>query len=155
MNILTEARRALVARLETITVANGYRTNAGQNVKTGWFAEVLQSEAVGFPLICVQKGKALDPEPGPYAVKASPGFSVVGAVSAGLDSYDDALDDLELDLLECLIPPGQGRFPKWVPRGITGMNIGASEQFPPGNGEAAASVLVPVHLSIIVEGKKT
>lgn len=35
MNILTQARLALVARLQTITVANGYRTNAGTNVRTG------------------------------------------------------------------------------------------------------------------------
>jgi hypothetical protein len=153
MNILTEARLALVARLQTITVANGYRTNAGQNVKTGWFSEVLESDSVGFPLIVVQKAKALDPDSGPGSIKAYPGFSVVGATDSGLDDYDDALDDIELDIIQCLIPPGSGRFPKWVPLGVTGMAVGASEQFPPGNGERAASVLVPVHLHTLIEAK--
>lgn len=153
MNILTEARLALVARLQTITVANGYRTNAGQNVKTGWFSEKIKSADVGFPMLCVQKATGLDPEAGPGAIKASPGFSIVGAVSAGLDDYDDALDDMELDIIQCLIPPGNGRFPKWVPIGVTGMIVGASEQFPPGNGESTASVLVPVHLHTLIEAK--
>lgn len=153
MNILTEARRALVARLETITVSNGYRTNAGHNVKTGWFAEKIKADDVSFPLICLQKATGLDPESGPGAIKASPGFSIVGAVSAGMDDYDDALDDIELDIIQCLVPPGQGRFPKWVPAGVTGMKIGASDQFPPGNGEIAASVLVPVHLHTLIEAK--
>jgi hypothetical protein len=153
MNILTEARLALVARLQTITVANGYRTNAGMNVRTGWFSEVLVSDDVSFPLICLQKGKGLDPDSGPGALKASPGFSVIGAVDAGLDDYDDALDDIELDIIQCLIPPGQGRFPKWVPTGVTGMKIGASDHFPPGNGERVASVLVPIHLHTLIEAK--
>jgi hypothetical protein len=153
MNILTEARLALVARLQTITVANGYRTNAGTNVRTGWFNEVLASGDVGFPLLCVQKSSGLDPESGPGALKAFPGFSVIGAVDAGLDDYDDALDDIELDIIQCLIPPGQGRFPKWVPTGVTGMKIGASDHFAPGNGEPAASVLVPIHLHTLIEAK--
>ena len=41
-NILTEVRKALVKRLETISTANGYLTNVGSNVKSGWFNEVVK-----------------------------------------------------------------------------------------------------------------
>lgn len=149
MNLLTDARAALVARLQTITVANGYRTNAGNNVRQGWFNEVLQSADMSFPVIVLQKAKGLDPVSGPGALKVYPGFSVVGAVSAGLDSYDDAIDDLELDLLRCLVP-NFGLPLGWTPRGISGITVGSAEQFPPGSGERTASVLVPVHLHAII-----
>lgn len=149
MNLLTEGRKALIARLQTITVANGYRTDAGLNVKSGWFNEVLQSDSVGFPLIVLQKAKNDHPEAGPGAVKAYPGFSVVGAVDVGLDDYDDALDDVELDLVRCLLP-SLGIPLSWAPRGVSGITVGAAEQFPPGSGERAASVLVPIHLHAII-----
>lgn len=152
MNILTEARRALVARLETITVSNGYRTNAGLNVKTGWFNEVLQSAELGFPLICLQKAKGLAPSAGPGVIKAIPGYYVVGAVSAGLDDYDDALEDLEHDLLTCLLPE-HGEWIRWAPRGVFSATLGPTEHFPPGNGESAASVLLPIHLHTIITGE--
>lgn len=97
-NPLGESRQALVQRLSTIAVANGYRADAGANVKTGWFNEVLQREKVGFPLIVVQKAKNLDPVPGPRAFKVAAGYYVIGAVDVGLDDYEGALDDLELDL---------------------------------------------------------
>ena len=147
MNILTEARRALVARLETITVANGYRTNAGQNVKTGWFAEVLESEAVGFPLICLQRAKGGDPLEGPGVITLAPAFYVIGAVDAGLDDYDSALEDIEIDLIRCLIT-GKGRPVEWMPRGTASVSLSTSEHYPPGNGERSASVMVPIQLAI-------
>lgn len=151
MNILTEARLALVARLQTITVANGYRTNAGQNVKTGWFSEILESDDVGFPLIVVQKAKALDPEQGAGAMRLFPGFNVVGAIDASLNDYDDALEAIELDILQCLLPE-HGQFMRWEyrPPGLCGVTVGAPESFPPGNGMSAASVLVPVHLQAVI-----
>lgn len=147
MNILTEARLALVARLQTITVANGYRTNAGQNVKTGWFAEVLESEAVGFPLICLQKAKGGDPVEGPGVIGLAPAFYVIGAVDAGMDDYDAALEDIELDLISCLIT-GKGRPVDWMPRGTVSVSLSTSEHYPPGNGERAASVMVPIQLAV-------
>jgi hypothetical protein len=147
MNILTEARLALVARLQTITVANGYRTNAGQNVKTGWFSEILESDDVGFPLICLQKAKGGDPVEGPGVIQLAPGFYVIGAVDAGLDDYDDALEDIELDLIRCLIT-GKGRPVEWMPRGTTSVSLSTSEHFPPGNGERASSVMLPIQLAL-------
>lgn len=147
MNILTQARLALVARLQTITVANGYRTNAGQNVKTGWFSEVLESAGVGFPLICLQKAKGGDPLEGPGVIQLAPGFFVIGAVDAGLDDYDSALEDIELDLIRCLITP-KGPPIAWMPRGTTAVALSTSEHFPPGNGERASSVMVPIQLAL-------
>lgn len=147
MNILTEARRALVARLETITVANGYRTNAGQNVVTGWFSEILESDSTTFPLICLQKAKGGDPVEGPGVIQLAPGFYVIGAVDAGLDDYDAALEDIELDLIRCLIT-GKWRPVEWMPRGTASVSISTSEHYPPGNGEPSASVMVPIQLAI-------
>lgn len=147
MNILTEARLALEARLQTITVANGYRTNAGQNVKTGWFAEVLAKEDVGFPLICLQRAKGGDPVEGPGVIQLAPGFYVIGAVDTGLDDYDDALEDIELDLIRCLITP-KGPPIAWMPRGTTAVSLSTSEHFPPGNGERASSVMLPIQLAL-------
>jgi len=147
MNILTQARLALVARLQTITVANGYRTNAGQNVKTGWFSEVLESEKVGFPLICLQKAKGGDPVEGPGVIQLAPGFYVIGAVDAGLDDYDKALEDIELDLIRCLITP-KGPAIQWMPRGTAAVSLSTSEHFPPGNGERSASVMLPIQLAL-------
>lgn len=147
MNILTEARLALVARLQTITVANGYRTNAGMNVKTGWFAEVLESESVGFPLICLQRAKGGDPGEGPGVITMAPAFYVIGAVDAGLDDYDSALEDIEIDLIRCLIT-GKGRPVEWMPRGTASVSLSTSEHYPPGNGERSASVMVPIQLAV-------
>lgn len=147
MNILTEARLALVARLQTITVANGYRTNAGQNVKTGWFSEVLESDSTTFPLICLQKAKGGDPVEGPGVIMLAPAFYVIGAVNAGVDDYDAALEDIELDLIRCLIT-GKGRPVEWMPRGTASVSISTSEHYPPGNGESSASVMVPIQLAI-------
>ncbi len=150
MNLLSEGRKALIAQLQTITVDNGYLTNAGHNVKSGWFNEVLQDAATVFPIIVVQPGKGLQPTAGPGALMLGPGFKVVGAVSVGLD-YEYALDDLQLDLIRCLMPSHK-QFPKWLPLGVNKIQLGAPEAYPPGEGVSAAAVLLPVNLSTIVEG---
>lgn len=149
MNLITEARLALIAQLETITTANGYHTNAGANVRGGWFNEALQAADVAFPLIVVQRAKGDAPTPGPGAIKVYPGFSVVGAVDAGLDGYDSALEDIELDLQRCLMPQIGARL-TWAPKGVCDITVGAAEQYPPGNGEVAASVLLPINLHAVI-----
>ncbi|SDS21258.1 hypothetical protein SAMN05216421_1109 [Halopseudomonas xinjiangensis] len=149
MNILSEARKALIARLEMITVANGYRTDAGTNVRSGWLNEVLASSKTALPLIVVSKAKGLDPEPGAGVIKTFCGFNIIGAVQAGVDDYEDALDDLELDILRC-VGPVIGAHIRWAPPGVCGLSLGPAEQFPPGAGEPAASVLVPVYLHAVV-----
>lgn len=150
MNRLTEARKALIERLSVISPANGYLTAAGTNVCSGWFNEVIEEKKTGFPLIVVQPGKGQPPAAGPGALILGKGFSVVGAVDAGLE-YEDALDDLELDLLRCLMP-GHQCFPKWLPLGVNKIQIGTPEPFPPGNGSGVAAILIPVYLSTIIEG---
>ena len=150
MNRLTEARKALIERLSVITPANGYLTAAGTNVRSGWFNEVINSNDQGFPLIVLQRAKGRPADQGAGAIRVYPGFYVIAAVDAGLDGYDDALDDLELDLLKCLMPSG-GEFVEWAQGiGVTGFTIGAAEHFPPGNGERTASVLIPVHIHTVI-----
>lgn len=151
VNLLTQGRKALMKRLETINVDNGYLTSAGTNVRTGWFNEVLKSTGVAFPLIVLQKGRGKTPERGPGALKVFNGFYVVGAVDAGLDEYEEAIEALEQDLLIALVPT-EGQRLTWVPRGITGVTVGTPETFPPSNGERAASVLIPVQLHTIIQG---
>lgn len=150
-NLITEGRKALVSRLETISASKGFSTNAGSNVRTGWFNEVLKSADVGFPLIVLQKAPGKPPTPGAFALKLFNGFHVIGAVDVGVDGYEDALEELERDLLLALMPC-EGMRPGWVPQGITGITLGASTSFPPGNGESAASVIIPVYLHTIIQG---
>jgi hypothetical protein len=149
-NLLSAARKALIDRLTTISVSNGYRTAAGPNTRSGWFNEVLKENNVGFPLIVVQKAKGMAPVAGPHALKVMQGFNVIGAVKAGLDGYEDAIEELEHDLILCLMPT-IGVLPHWLPRGVTGITIGAPEAFPPAEGVSAATVLIPVHLHTIIQ----
>ncbi|MEQ7921144.1 hypothetical protein ABQX22_18245 [Xanthomonas sp. WHRI 1810A] len=152
INLLTAGRQALIARLTTISVEQGYRTPAGANTRSGWFNEVIKDRSVAFPLIVVQKAKGLAPAAGPHALKLFSGFNVIGAVRAGLDDYEDAIEDLEHDLLQCLMPT-LAVLPDWLPRGISGITIGAPEIYPPDEGVTAATVLIPVHLHTIIQVK--
>lgn len=151
MNILTLAREALIQRLSTITVANGYKTRAGGNVRAGWFNELIKLSNVGFPLIVVQKAKGLAPVAGPHAIKVLSGFNVIGAVDAGLDDYEDAVEDLEHDLIRCLMTT-LGVLPDWLPRGVPMVAIGAPETYPPADGSKVAMILIPVFLHTIIQG---
>jgi hypothetical protein len=150
INLLTAGRKALIERLSQISVSNGYLTPAGANTQSGWFNEVIKDRSVSLPLIVVQKAKGLAPVAGPHALKVFSGFNVVGAVKAGLDDYEDAVEALEHDLLQCLMPT-QGVLPSWLPRGISGITVGAPEIFPPAEGVTAATVLIPVHLHTIIQ----
>ncbi|WP_268797520.1 hypothetical protein [Pseudomonas huanghezhanensis] len=150
INLLTAGRKALIERLSTISVSSGYLTQAGANTRSGWFNEVIKDRSVAFPLIVVQKAKGLAPVAGPHALKVFSGFNVVGAVQAGIDDYEDAVEALEHDLLQCLMPT-QGVLPGWLPRGISGITVGAPEIFPPAEGVTAATVLIPVHLHTIIQ----
>lgn len=150
INLLTAGRKALLARLSTISVSSGYLTAAGANTRSGWFNEVIKDRSVAFPLIVVQKAKGLPPAAGPHALKVFSGFNVIGAVQASLDDYDDAIEELEHDLIQCLMPT-LAVLPDWLPRGISGITIGAPEIFPPAEGVTAATVLIPVHLHTIIQ----
>lgn len=151
MNIISEVRRALIYRLGTISQANGYRTNIGGAVKSGWYNEIAKAEQVpSTGMVVVQRAKGRDPKGGPSALRMMPGFSVIGAITAGLNDYEDAIEDIELDLLRCLTPT-EGVFPEWLPKGAPNLTVGAPEPVPPGDGLPAATVLVPIHIITIVD----
>lgn len=149
-NLLSAGRRSLIAQLGKIIPGNGYRTDAGTRVKSGWFNELVKPETSGFPMIVVQKSRDLDPVPKPGALLAQSGFHVIGAVDVGHDNYEDALEDLEHDVLCCLMPEHQ-QFLAWAPRGVTGIVLGAPQAFPPGDGMKCATFLLPVYLKTIIE----
>ena len=75
-----------------------------------------------------------------------------GAVQAGLDEYSDALEDLELDLLECLMPL-EGVPVEWLPNGTPRLVIGAAQQVPPGDGISAATVAIPIYLHQFIQAR--
>lgn len=150
MNPLTALRQALIARLGEITPEAGYNTTAGSRVESGWYNEVIKSRKTGYPMIVVQKSRDGEPKPGPARIMLARSFFVFGSVDAGLDSYEDALDDLELDIIRSLIPQG-GAPLTWAPRGTSGISIGTPEQVPPGDGEKVATVLIPVTFDLIIK----
>lgn len=149
-NLLTEGRKALIRQLGTITPAGGYRTDAGTRVLSGWFSDLITPDTQGFPLIVVQKHRHLEPTPGPAAMKMHPGFSVIGAVDVGFEGYEDALEDLEEDLIRCLMPE-LSQLPAWLPKGVTGCTYGAPQSFPPGSGLKCATVIIPIYLKTIIQ----
>ncbi|CDF86336.1 hypothetical protein PKB_5023 [Pseudomonas knackmussii B13] len=149
-NLITEGRKAMIRRLGSITPANGYRTNAGERVSSGWLTDIVNQDTSGFPLIVVQKARDLEPKPGPAAMVVHPGFHVIGAVEAGFDGYDDALEDLQEDLLRCLMPE-LNQLPAWLPKGVTAATYGAAQSFPPGEGLRCATVVIPIYLKTVIQ----
>lgn len=149
-NLLTEGRKAIFRQLQTITTANGYRTDAGTRVLSGWFADLITPETNGFPLVVVQKAPGREPIKGPGAINLPAGFHLIGAVDAGFDDYEDALEDLQEDLLRCVFTE-ENRLPPWLPRGITGVTYGVPQPFPPGNGLRCATVVIPIYLKTVIQ----
>ena len=153
MNILSQERKALIQRLGNITPANGYRTEAGNNVVSGWFNEVIKAASVSFPIVVVQKGKDLTPKPAGHGIRKHSGYNVIAAVATSMDGYEDALDDLVLDLIECLMPI-EGVALEWTARGTTQLTLGAAETMPPGDGLAAATAIIPLHFHTFIESRR-
>ncbi|WP_044871981.1 hypothetical protein [Pseudomonas sp. LFM046] len=148
-NPLTEGREALLSRLATINVAGGYLTNVGANVHSGWLSEVIKAKAVSYPLLVVQPSRGQPPAAAPGAIKLQSGFRVVGAVEAGI-SYESALEDLQLDVMRCLMP-GHTKFLEWLPVGVLGIQFGTPDSFPPGDGLSCATFLLPVYLTVVIQ----
>lgn len=149
MNLLSRLREALKDQLTNINTANGYRTNAGNNVRTGWFSEVIDAESASFPVIVIQRGKNGPPDTASGELVVSPGYYIIAAVDVGLDDYDDALDELEMDLWKAIKPESYRRV-SWAPFGICQMQIGAPEHVAPGDGLKAASLVIPIQFKMIV-----
>lgn len=150
MTLITDVRLALLAQLQTIQVSNGYLTSSGGNVRSGWFNEVIKEQPIGDGLIVLQRAQATAPPlAGDRALKVSLAYSVVGAVDAGLDAYEEAMEALETDLLSCLLP-SEGERPRWLPPGCCGIEVGTPETYPPGDGQAASTVLVPIKITAVI-----
>ena len=152
-NLITLGRKALIARLETITQANGYRTDAGNNVRSGWFNEQVSAASASFPIIVVQRAKDQAPKFGGHGMRKLHGFMVVAAIEGGLDDYEDALDDLEMDLLQCLMPI-EGVPCEWTPEGTPHVTLGIGEPVPPGDGLKAATIAIPIYLHTFIESRR-
>lgn len=151
-NPIAQAHQALVARLARITPANGYLTDAGSRIKQGWLSELLAEDDVEFPFIAIQPGEYPPPTTGAGCLSASIGRRIVGAVSpAGTDTYLAELDALYLDLATALQVP-EGLPNPWGRQGPYGVTLGASQLFPPGEGIAAGTILIPVQLHVIIPG---
>lgn len=150
MNQLTELRTALISQLSTISPSNGFTTFAGNNVLAGWFNEIVDDRATTFPLIVVQRGKNATPEITAGELVVSTGYFIVGAVDAGLDGYDAALDELELDLWRALHLRGMRKAP-WAPPGVYSMAFGEPQHVAPGDGTRAATVLIPVNFKTVIQ----
>lgn len=151
-NPIKQAHQALIARLQRITPANGYQTDAGFRVREGWLEELLSGEDVGFPFIAVQPAEYLAPEQGAGALKATIGRRIVGVVDgASPDHYLTQLDALYLDLAVALQAAPNVPNP-WGRPGPYKVTLGASRPFPPGNGLAAGTLVFPVQLHIIING---
>lgn len=149
-NILTMVRRAVIARAESISADEGYLTNIGGAVKSGWLNEVLETKGLPETLCVIQRGKGRAPVKGPQLL-TYPGFMLIGLVRASLNEYEDALDAVELDLLKAFEPPPAGApIPRWLPKGVTGITLGESEAFPPSKGNPYAGVLIPAYIHTII-----
>lgn len=150
MNQITAARKALEARLGTISPAADYLTAAGANVRTGWLSEVLKEDGVSFPLIVIQQSKPSAPLATNGAATRVPlAFNVVGAVQAGIE-YEEAIDSLTVDLVRCLLT-SPGVPVSWRSADMGAVSVSAPEQAPPGDGLAAACVVLSVELTVQVQ----
>lgn len=154
MNQLTELRHALSDQLKTIQVNGCYNTSAGNNVLTGWYNELIDDRSATFPLIVVQRGKNGPPELAHGELVLNIGYYIVGAVDAGLDDYDEALDALESDLWFALHLRGMRKAP-WAPPGVASMTFGEPQHVAPGDGTKAASILIPVNFKVIIQNDQT
>jgi hypothetical protein len=152
-NPIEQAHQALVARLQRITPANGYQTDAGFRVREGWLEELLSGEGVAMPFIAVQPAEYPAPEQGAGALLATIGRRIVGVVDgAAPDNYLTHLDALYLDLAVALQAGPNVPHP-WGRPGPYKVSLGASRPFPPGNGLAAGTLVFPVQLHIIINGE--
>ena len=149
MNPLTKLREKLIEALTGIQQDNGFYTNAGLNVRHGWFEDVIQTEAQTGPLIVIQRGKDEAPELDAGNLVLKPSYTVVAAVDAGFAGYQGALDDLEHDIYSALAQRGVRSVP-WAALGTYAISFGEPVQAPPGGGTKWASLAIPANFKIII-----
>lgn len=150
MNQLTSLRESLIQQLSTINQAVGYRTNAGTNVRYGWFEEVIQTQKGSEPVIVVQRGKNGVPYTEAGELVLLPGYMIIAAVNAGLTGYDSALDDIEHDIYSALIQRGYKNIP-WAPYGPHKITFDEPLHAPPGGGQNWASLAIPINFKTAIQ----
>lgn len=148
-NPLTALREKLTAALQSIQQVNGFYTNAGLNVRGGWFEEIIQTEKASGPLIVIQRGRDETPIMDAGQLVLRPGYMLVAAVDAGFSGYEAALDDLEHDIYSALAQRGVRSVP-WAAFKTYGMTFGEPLQAPPGGGTKWASLAIPINFKIII-----
>ena len=150
MNPITLARQAIIARLQTITTANGYLTDAGQSVHFGWLKEVIEDAQAAYPMIVLQPAKSEEKVENRAGTLVIPlAFHVVGAVDGV--GYEEALDDLTIDLCRCLAPQ-DGIAASWRSDGlIWRAALAAPDFYPPGDGLNAGTVLIAAQTKVAFE----
>lgn len=149
-NILSSVRQALIRRVEQITVDKGFLTNIGQQVRTGWLNEVLTEKGLPQQFVLIQKAPNRPPEKKPGALRMHVGYFVIGLARTDVEHYQESLDAMELDFSQAFIT-SEEVFPKWLPKGATGVSVGSSDPFPPGNGQPYTGVIVPIHITTIIQ----
>lgn len=149
-NILTSVRQALIRRVEQITVDAGFLTNIGQEIRTGWLNEVLTEKDLPQQFVLIQKAPNRPPEKKPGALRMHVGYFVIGLARTDVELYQESLEAMELDVSQAFVTD-EGVFPRWLPKGATGVSVGASDPFPPGNGQPYAGVIVPIHITTIIQ----
>lgn len=150
MNPITQARQAIIARLQTITKANGYLTDAGHSVHFGWLREVIEDGQAAYPMIVLQPAKSEEKVENRAGTVVIPlAFHVVGAVDG--DGYEESLDELTIDLCRCLAPQ-DGIAASWRSDAlIWRAALAAPDFYPPGDGLNAGTVLVAAQTKVAIE----
>lgn len=144
-NQLTHLRDSLIDVLRTISTANGYATDAGANVKSGWFEDIINTQRETSPVIVVQRGKNQPPIIEAGELVLQPGYTVIAAVNVGLADYDQLLDQLEQDIYTALVQRGTRNLP-WAPYGAHRIIFDEPLAAPPGGGHNWASIAIRFNL---------
>ncbi|MGF6692656.1 hypothetical protein [Metapseudomonas resinovorans] len=151
-NPIELAHQALLARLGQIVPSNGFLSDAGTRIRHGWLQDVLAEHDLAYPLLVVQPGEYPPPLNGSGCVLANIGRRVIGVVRPDHpDTYQAELDMLYVDLIAALQVP-EGLPNPWGPLGPSRVTIGSAKPFPPGEGIAAGTILIPVQLHVIING---
>lgn len=149
MNPLTQLRERLVEVLTNIRQDNGFYSNAGLSVRTGWLEDVIQSHKESGPLIVIQPGNDGQPFMEAGQLVLNPGYIVIAAVDGGFADYQSALDDVEHDIYSALAKRGVRGVP-WAAMGTYKIEFGEPIKAPPGAGSRLASIAIPVNFRIII-----
>lgn len=149
MNPLNLADQALIERLRTITPENGYLTDIGHRVHTGYLGALLDAEEVEYPLIVVQPDECPAPNPRGPGWLLGLGRKVVGAAdhASGLE----ALNDVYCDLLRCLVTPKSTPNP-WGSPGLHSVTFTGMQQFLADSEVPKGTVVISLQLHTFITG---